>query len=135
MKAITSVLFAALCIAGPAIAAPADEMAGTWECRLPGVEYGRKPPILYVGEAPAKDSSQPIAVDLDGFAREVYGLSSVAPDADGWFKVTPAQGQPFLVRPDAAAKTRTAAMALRLTEAGGTYRCLRLPPPGTPASS
>jgi hypothetical protein len=129
MKAITcALLFTVLCIAGPAVAGPADEMAGTWECRLPGVEYGRKPPILYVGQAAEKDSGQPVVVDLDGFAREVYGLSSVAPDADGWLKVTPAQGQAFLVRPEADPKVKTAAMALRLAAAGGTYRCVRLPP-------
>jgi hypothetical protein len=128
MKAFTCAVSALLCIAGPAVAGPADEMAGTWECRLPGVEYGRKPPILYVGQSEVKDSGQSVVVDLDGFAREVYGLSSVTPDADGWLKVTPAQGQAFLVRPEADEKVKTAVMALRLGATGGIYRCLRLPP-------
>jgi len=26
------------------------DIAGTWECRLPGIEYRNKPPILYVAE-------------------------------------------------------------------------------------
>jgi len=29
---------------------PPGTFAGTWECRLPGIEYRNRPPILYVAE-------------------------------------------------------------------------------------
>jgi len=123
---------AALCFAGPTFAAPLDEIAGTWECRQPGIEYNRKPPILFIAAIAVKDPNQPIVTDVDGFTREVYGASTVAPDQDGWWKVTPAQGQAFLVRPEGAGKSKTAAMELRRTDGAGTpYRCLRLPPQAT----
>ncbi|MGC2519772.1 MAG: hypothetical protein WA373_11780 [Burkholderiales bacterium] len=133
MKILSSTLLAALCITGPAVAAPLDEIAGTWECRLPGVEYNRKPPILFVGAAETKDPDQPVVADVDGFAREVYGRSNITPDQDGWWKVTPAQGQAFLIRPGGTGKSKTAAMDLRRTGGKeGTYRCLRLPPQPAP---
>jgi hypothetical protein len=119
----------ALCIAAPAVAAPLDEIAGTWECRQPGVEYNKKPPILFIAAIAAKDPNQPIVTDVDGFTREVYGASTIAPDQDGWWKVTPAQGRAFLVRPEGAEKSKPAAMELRRTGSGeGSYHCLRLPP-------
>jgi len=116
---------AALVAAGTARAAPAD-IAGTWECRQPGVNYGNKPPILYFTDAPGGGASE-VTVEVDGFAREVYGRAQLAQDADGWLKVKPAQGQEFSVRPEGAGKQRTAAMALRWPEAKADYRCLRLP--------
>jgi len=129
MKMRASTLLAAVCIAGPAVAAPLDEIAGTWECRQPGVEYHMKPPILFVGGAAATDPNQPIVADVDGFTREVYGASTIAPDQDGWWKVTPAQGQAFLVRPEGAEKSKPAAMEIRRTGSGeGRYRCLRVSP-------
>src|SRR6266850_275080 len=91
---------AALAGACPAAAAsPAGDIAGTWECRQPGVQYRNKPPILYVA------------------------------DAGGWFKVQPAQGQQFMIRPEAV-KQKTASMGLRFADAKNDYRCLRLPPSG-----
>jgi hypothetical protein len=117
--------FASLCAAGTALAAPAD-IAGTWECRQPGVKYGNKPPILYFTDAPGGAPSE-VTVEVDGFAREVYGRAEVAQDADGWWKVKPAKGQEFSVRPEGAGKQRAAAMALRWPEAKSEYRCLRLP--------
>jgi hypothetical protein len=116
---------AALLAAVPAFAAPAD-IAGTWECRQPGVKYGNKPPILYFADAPGGSPSE-VTVEVDGFSREVYGRAEVAQDKDGWWKVKPAKGQEFSVRPEAAATQRTAAMALRWPEAKSEYRCLRLP--------
>ena len=115
----------AVLAAAPAFAAPAD-IAGTWECRQPGVQYRNKPPILYFVDAPGGAPSE-VTVEVDGFSREVYGRAELAQDADGWWKVKPAKGQEFSVRPEAAAKQRTAAMALRWPDSKGDYRCLRLP--------
>ena len=128
MKTLKYAVLAALGMAGLAAAQSADDMVGTWECRQPGVEYRNKPPILYVEGSSAKDPSKAIVLDVDGFTREVYGLSDVTADSDGWLKITPAQGQAFTVRPEGVTKSRTASMALR--RAGATYRCLRLPPTG-----
>jgi len=119
-------LFAAFLFAASAFAQPTDNMIGTWECRQPGVQYGNKPPILYVEGSITKDSSRAsFALEIDGFVREVYGFSEVTADADGWWRITPKQGEAFMVRPEGVTKSRTASMALR--RAGATYRCLRLP--------
>ena len=128
MRAFRFAFLAALCGAYPAAASPAGDIAGTWECRLPGIQYRGKPPILYVADS-AGDPSQ-VTIEVDGFAREIYGRSELTPDQGGWWKVKPAQGQEFMIRPDAGAKLRTAAMGLRLTDSKGDYQCLRLPPPG-----
>lgn len=118
---------AAICAAGAAAAAPADDMVGTWECRQPGVNYRNKPPILYVDAGTVKEPEKAaFALEIDGFVREVYGNSEVTADADGWWKITPAKGDVFMVRPEAASKAKTPSMQLR--RAGATYRCLRLPP-------
>ena len=135
MKTLTCVLAATLCVAGPALAEPADDLVGTWECRQPGVEYRNKPPILYVEGTSAKDPKQAIVFEIDGFTREVYGISDMTAESDGWWKISPAQGQAFLVRLEGASKSKTATMALK--RSGATYRCLRLPPAsaqGVPAS-
>ena len=116
--------FAVFLVAANAAAQPADSMIGTWECRQPGVQYGNKPPILFV-EGSKDPSRATIALEVDGFVREVYGLSEVTADADGWWRITPKQGEPFTVRPEGVTKSKTAAMALR--RAGATYNCLRLP--------
>ena len=128
MKVLRLAFLAAL--AGPcaAAASPAGDIAGTWECRLPGIEYRNKPPILYVADS-AGDPSQ-VTIEVDGFAREIYGRSEISPDQGGWWKVRPAQGQEFMIRPETGAKLKTPAMGLRLTESKGEYHCLRLPPPG-----
>ncbi len=110
MKAFRFAFLAALCGAtSVAAASPAGDIAGTWECRLPGVQYHGKPPILYVADS-AGDPSQ-VTIEVDGFAREIYGRSELTPDQGGWWKVKPAQGQEFMIRPDAGVKLRTAAMA------------------------
>jgi len=130
VKTLNNAVFAALCFAATAIAGPVDDMVGTWECRQPGVNYRNKPPILYVEAASTKAPDKAaFALDVDGFTREVYGNSDVIADADGWWKITPAKGEPFMVRPDTAAKSKTAAMDLK--RAGASYHCLRLPPSAT----
>jgi hypothetical protein len=125
MKRMTPALLATLCVAGAAVAQSADDMIGTWECRQPGVEYKNKPPILYVEGTSAKDPKQAIVFQIDGFTREVYGVSDMTADSDGWWKVAPAQGEPFLVKPEAPGTAKTAAMALK--RGAANFRCLRLP--------
>ena len=97
MKVFRLAFLAAL--AGPcaAAASPAGDIAGTWECRLPGIEYRNKPPILYVADT----GESQVTIEVDGFAREIYGRSEIAADQGGWWKVKPAQGQEFMIRPDA----------------------------------
>ena len=128
MKDLRPAFFAALLGACPALASPAGDIAGTWECRQPGVEYHNKPPILYVADT----GSDQVTIEVDGFAREIYGRSEVLADQDGWFKVKPAQGQEFMIRPEPA-KQKTPSMGLRFADAKNDYRCLRLPSSGTPA--
>ncbi len=133
--AVLATLLGPIC----AWAAPAGDIAGTWECRQPGVNYNNKPPILYVSDNPAPGGgASEISIEVDGFAREVYGRSQLTEDKDGWYKVKPAQGQEFMIRPEANPKARTPAMALRWSDSKD-YRCLRLPasatnPPATQAS-
>ena len=130
MKLLPFAALAACLAAGAAAAGPADDMVGTWECRQPGVKYGNKPPILYVDTGAAKAPDQAaFALEVDGFTREVYGNSDVTADADGWWKITPARGEPFMVRPETPGKSKTAAMELK--RAGASYHCLRLPPTAT----
>ena len=132
MKASRLAFLAAVFGVCPAAASPAGDIAGTWECRLPGVDYRNKPPILYVADT-GGDQSQ-VTVEVDGFAREIYGRSEIAADQGGWWKVKPAQGQEFMIRPDGGAKQRTPAMGLRFADSKGDYRCLRLPPSGVPSA-
>ena len=121
---------AALTGACPALASPAGDIAGTWECRQPGVQYRNKPPILYIADS----GSNQVTIEVDGFAREIFGRSEVAADQGGWWKVKPAQGQEFLIRPEGSApKAKTASMGLSFADGKTDYRCLRLPPSGAPA--
>jgi hypothetical protein len=133
MKHLRLGLIAVMLGAGSAIASPAGDIAGTWECRQPGVQYRNKPPILYVADAGADQ----VTIEVDGFSREIYGRSEVsASEQAGWFKVKPAQGQEFQIRPEgASAKQKTASMGLRFADAKGDYRCLRLPPSAAPAAA
>jgi hypothetical protein len=105
-----------------AAAGPADALAGTWECRAPGVDHGTTPPILYLGAAEGASS----VIDVDGFARDVYGLGEIAADAGGWWKVTPAQGAAFRVRPEDAG--RSARPMMQVQRDGASYRCHRVQP-------
>ena len=79
MKRLTllaGVVLAAL----PAVASAQDtaRLVGTWECRVPGAEPTRTPPIVWFGGAYSEGKIVPSAIDLDGFARAVSGLSNVA---------------------------------------------------------
>ena len=127
MKDLRLAFLAAAIGAGAAGASPAGDIAGTWECRQPGVQYRNKPPILYVADS----GSDQVTIEVDGFSREIYGRSEVFAGADGWFQVKPAQGQQFMIRPEAS-QQKTASMGLRFSDAKGDYRCLRLPPSGVP---
>ena len=131
MKLSRLAFLAAVFGACPAAASPPGDIAGTWECRLPGIEYRNKPPILYVADT-GGDPPQ-VTIEVDGFAREIYGRSEMAADQGGWWKVKPAQGQEFMIRPDGSAKQRTPAMGLRFADSKGDYRCMRLPPSGVPS--
>ena len=123
---------AALTGACPALASPAGDIAGTWECRQPGVQYRNKPPILYIADS----GSEQVTIEVDGFAREIFGRSQVAAEQGGWWKVKPAQGQEFLIRPEGvSAKQKTASMGLSFADGKTDYRCLRLPPSGIPATA
>jgi hypothetical protein len=123
--------FATLACAAAALlpaTVPAQETArivGTWECRVPGAAPTTTPPIVWFGGAYAGGQIVPSTVDLDGFAREVSGLSSVASAADGWIQVQPLQGEPFTVKPLGQAGDRVPAMSLR--RGAAAYHCLRLP--------
>lgn len=123
---------AVLAGATPAAAFAAADVAGTWECRRPGVEYRRKPPILYFAENPAGGGSAQVAVEVDGFARRVYGRSRLAAEPGGWWKVRPAQGPEFMIRLEPSIKQRTPVMRLRWGDAKRDYWCLRLPTRGKP---
>jgi hypothetical protein len=128
MKSLRLAVLAALFGACPAVASPAGNIGGTWECRQPGVQYNNKPPILYFADAGGPQD----AVEVDGFSREVYGRAEVTPDQGGWWKVKPAQGPEFMIRPEPAAKG-TPSMGLRRTAGAADYQCLRLPPTAVPA--
>src|SRR3979490_149918 len=132
MKASRLAFLAALAGAGAAAASPAGGIAGPWEAPLPWGQYGNKPPILYVADT-GGDPSQ-VTVEVDGFAREIFGRSEIAADQGGWWKVKPAQGQEFMIHPDGSAKQRTPAMGLRFADSKSDYRCLRLPPSGVPSA-
>lgn len=118
---------AAAAVALPATAAlptPADQLVGTWECRVPGAPPTKTPPIVWFGPAQTGDKMIETNVDLDGFARTVSGVSDIVPDAPGWWKVQPQDGPVFLVQP-LPAHGKTPAMSLRRGNA--SYNCLRLP--------
>jgi len=57
----------------------------TWNAGCPESNTRNKPPILYVAET-GGDQSQ-VTVEVDGFAREIYGRSEIAVDQGGWWKV------------------------------------------------
>jgi hypothetical protein len=126
MKDLRLAFLAALLGACPAAASPAGDIAGTWECRQPGVQYRNKPPILYIADT----GTDQVTIEVDGFAREIYGRSEISADQGGWWKVKPAQGQEFLIRPEAAGKQKTPSMGLSFADGKTDYRCLRLPSSG-----
>lgn len=119
------VAVAAATVALPALAAaPADDLLGTWECRVPGGPPTKTPPIVWFGPAPTAGATAGTTVDLDGFARTVYGISEVVSDAGGWWKVQPEQGEPFLVQ---TLQPRGSTPQMSLRRGAASYNCLRLP--------
>ena len=120
-------LAAAAAVALPAAAAlplPADQLVGTWECRIPGAPPTKTPPIVWFGAAQAGGRMIETNVDLDGFARTVSGVSDIVPDDGGWWKVQPQDGPAFLVQP---LPTRGNTPAMSLRRGNASYNCLRLP--------
>jgi hypothetical protein len=105
-------------------AAPADDLLGTWECRIPGAPPTKTPPIVWFGPAQSGGATAGNTVDLDGFARTVYGISEVVSDTAGWWKVQPEQGEAFLVQ-TLPPRGQTPQMSLR--RGAASYNCLRLP--------
>jgi hypothetical protein len=120
-------LLAAAALAAPTSGAatmPADQLVGTWECRVPGAPPTKTPPIVWFGAAQASGKTIETTVDLDGFARTVSGISDIVPDADGWWRIQPQDGPAFMVQP-LPVHGKTPAMSLRRGNA--SYSCLRLP--------
>ena len=126
MKRLVMLAFAAAALPNAGFAQDTALLVGTWECRTPGGAPTTTPPIVWFGGAYSEGKIVPAAVDLDGFARQVYGLSNVTAAADGWIQVQPQEGQPFLVKPLGQAGLRAPAMSLK--RGGASYHCLRLPP-------
>jgi hypothetical protein len=118
-------LCAILPLAVPAYANPADELIGTWECVTPGAPPTKTPPIVWFGAATDDGKTIESAVDLDGFARTVSGVSDLQSAANGWWKVQPQDGAQFMVKLQPIGKQARPAMSLKLGEA--SYRCGRLP--------
>jgi hypothetical protein len=100
-------------------------LLGTWECRVPGSAPTNTPPIVWFGGAYSEGKIVPSTIDVDGFARQVYGLSNVSATADGWIQVQPPEGQPFLVKPLSPPGQNSPAMSLKRGDA--SYDCRRLP--------
>jgi hypothetical protein len=123
----TRTLIAAALLALPftALAGPADDVAGTWACRTPGVDHGNTPPILYLGAA----QGSPTTIDIDGFSRSVSGLGDISAGADGWWTITPPEGSAFSVRLEPAGRSGRGAMQVRY--GANAYRCFRVQPPTT----
>lgn len=118
-------LAAAAAFALPAFAfRPADELVGTWECRVPGAPPTKTPPIVWFGPTVSGGYVAPTIVDLDGFARTVSGLSDIVPDPDGRWRIQPESGPAFTVQP-LGPLGKTPAMTLR--RGNSAYSCLRLP--------
>jgi hypothetical protein len=105
---------------------PADEIQGTWECRLPGAAATKTPPIVWFGAARSGGQMVETAVDLDGFARQVSGISDLSSDPDGWLRVQPQDGPAFMVKPHGLTN-KQGLHAMSLRRGGASYRCLRLP--------
>jgi len=123
-KSATLIAALVAAAAAPALAqAPVQSLSGAWECRLPEQKDSLTPPILYIGAA-SNDM-----VEVDGFARAVYGMARVGSASGGWLEVSPEKGDPFFVRSIDDGKGGIPAMSVKRSESGAEYRCLRLPYP------
>lgn len=98
-------------------------LAGTWECFGPDQNHPKKPPIVWFGDAQAKDGAL-AQVDIDGFFRAVSGAAAITAEADGVLKVAPAVGETLYLR--SANRGQQVSMTIR-REGIGEYRCYRLP--------
>ena len=110
--------------ATPALAQDATQfMQGAWECRLPEHEGSKTPPILYIGVARAAGGEvRTDLVEVDGFARAVYGMARVAPSEGGWLQLSPDSGAPFYVRSVSDGKGALRVMSVKRSAAGAAYR-------------
>jgi len=111
----------------------ANQVAGAWECRLPG-QSTSTPPILWIAlPSPMAGSAPgPEILEVDGFAGVVRGEGRLASGADGWSQFELASGPALWIKPLPNIRGRSTMLA-RLGTGGTTYRCTRLPRP--PASS
>jgi hypothetical protein len=125
-RLLATALLAAAAVPLAAPAGPADQLLGTWECRIPGAEPTKTPPIVWFGAANSGGATVDTAIDLDGFARQVSGISDLAAEADGWLRVQPQDGPVFMVKPHGPT-SRQGTHAMSLKRGGTAYRCLRLP--------
>jgi len=131
-RALTLSLTVAATLLAPDFAAgqpTATEVAGAWECRLPGQSTVR-PPILWIAAAPPAEPG-PERLRVDGFAGVVNGEGRLASGADGWSRFDLPSGPALWIKP-VDGQRRPRALLARL-DGGAAYRCLRLPYP--PAQS
>lgn len=125
MKRLAMLAFAAAALPAAGLAQDTALLVGTWECRVPGAAPTKTPPIVWFGGAYADGKIVPGTVDVDGFARQVYGLSNVTTADGGWIQIQPQEGQPFMVKPLSPPGQRSPAMSLKRGDA--SYDCRRLP--------
>jgi len=98
----------------------------TVNLQVPSVVRGQPAPVRIEVTAKADGKVVDSSVDLDGFARQVSGISELAAEADGWMRVQPQDGAMFMVKPlGPMNKAGIQAMSLKRGDTG--YRCLRLP--------
>ncbi len=133
-RALMLSLAAASTLLVPAFAAgqpTAAQVAGAWECRLPG-QSTVKPPILWIAPAPAAEPG-PERLQVDGFSGVIYGEGRLASGADGWSQFDLGTDPALWIKPvNGAGQPR--ALMVRLG-GGSAYRCLRLPYPPAPTSA
>jgi hypothetical protein len=125
--ALLAAALAALLAAAPAYAQPdPSELAGAWECRLPG-QSTLTPPILWIKvQAPA---AGPDSYEVDGFAGTVRSEGRFAAGVGGWNRLEPAGGVSLWVKP--VRDGRRPGLLARLGLDGRPYACSRLPYPRT----
>lgn len=125
MKRLALLVCAAAAVPAASFAQDTALLVGTWECRVPGSAPTKTPPIVWFGGAYADGKIVPTTVDVDGFARQVYGLATVTAAAGGWIQIQPPDGQPFMVKPLSPPGQPSPAMSLKRGDTA--YDCRRLP--------
>jgi hypothetical protein len=120
-----SVIAAAMMLAAPVFAAPADHLIGTWECQVAGAPVTTTPPIVWFGEAHSEGKRIETVVDLDAFAGAATGVADLASTGNGWWKVQPQDGESFLIKPVSPyGKDGKGAMLVKMGQS--SYDCRRL---------